>query len=79
MTATPLWRVMFLAEHYGLMTLTLEEVAEQIGMSPGTIKNRRTRGEFSWLKIDGRSLCADVADVAEYLESHRASREATPA
>lgn len=74
----PLWRVMFLAERYGRMTLTLEEVAEQLGMSAGTIKNRRTRGEFAWLKVDGRSLSADVADLAEYLELHRASREAIP-
>jgi len=74
-----LWRVMFLAERYGRMTLTLEEVAEQIGLTPGTIKNRRVHGEFAWLRIDGRSLCADVADVAQYLESqHRASREAIP-
>ena len=75
----PLWRVLFLAETYGRMTITLEEVAEQIGMAPGTIKNRRSRGEFSWLKNDGRSLSADVADVAAYLESSRASHEATPA
>lgn len=36
-----LWRVLFLAERYGRMTLTLEEVAEQIGLAPGTIQNRR--------------------------------------
>lgn len=64
-----LWRVMFLAEKYGRMTLDLPEVAEQIGLKPSTIKNRRTRGEFGWLKSDGRELRADVADVAAYLES----------
>ncbi len=74
-----LWRVMFMAEKYGRMTLTLEEVAEQIGMAPGTIKNRRLRGEFSWLRSEGRALCADVADVAEYLEQQRTAHEATPA
>lgn len=74
-----LWRVMFLAEHYGRMTLTLEEVAEQIGVAAGTIKNRRMRGEFAWLKSDGRSLSADVADVASFLESSRASHAATQA
>ena len=74
-----LWRVMFLAERYGRMTLTLEEVAEQIGLAPSTIKNRRsTKGEFLWLKVDGRTLSADVADLAAYLEESRVSSEATP-
>lgn len=77
LTTGPLWRVMFLAEHYGRMTLTLEEVADQIGVAPGTIKNRRTRGEFTWLKSDGRALSADVADVASFLESSRASHAET--
>lgn len=66
-----LWRVMFLSERYQRLTLTLDEVAEQIGYAPGTIRNRRTRGEFGWLKVDGRSLYADVADVAAYLEQRR--------
>lgn len=71
-----LWRVMFLAEKYGRMTLTLDEVAEQIGLAPSTIKNRRTRGEFAWIKSSGRELSADVADVAEYLEQERQRRTA---
>jgi len=72
MKASPsLWRVLFLAEQYGRMTLTLEEVAEQIGYAAGTIKNRRTRGEFPWLRADGRALYADAADVASYLEQRR--------
>ena len=50
------------------MTLTLEEVAEQIGLAPGTIRNRRTRGEFAWMRSDGRTLTADVEDVATYIE-----------
>lgn len=65
------WRVMFLAEKYGRMTLALDEVAEQIGLAPSTIKNRRTQGEFGWLKADGRTLYADVQDVAAYLERRR--------
>ena len=71
-----LWRVMFLAEKYGRMTLTLEEVAEQIGMAPATIKNHRLRGEFAWLKTEGRQLSADVADVAAYLEKQRRTADA---
>lgn len=73
-----LWRVAFLAEKYGRMTLTLDEVSEQIGIAPGTIKNRRQHGEFQWLKTDGRSLYADVADVAEYLEQRRTAGAVTP-
>lgn len=74
-----IWRVMFLAEKYGRMTMTLDEVAEQIGIAPSTIKNRRSRGEFPWLKADGRALYADVQDVASFLEQRRTDREATPA
>lgn len=74
-----IWRVMFLAEKYGRMTMTLDEVAEQIGLAPSTIKNRRTAGEFAWLKADGRGLYADVADVASYLEQRRTADAATPA
>lgn len=70
-----MWRVAFLAEKYGRMTLTLDEVSEQIGLAPGTIRNRRTRGEFAWLRTDGRELSADVADVASYLEQRRTGRE----
>lgn len=62
-----LWRILFLAETYGRMTLTLDEVAEQIGLAPGTIRNHRTRGEFTWLRADGRQLTADVEDVARYI------------
>lgn len=71
----PLWRVMFLIATYGRMTLTLQEVADQIGIAPGTIKNRRSRGEFAWLRSDGRQLSADVEDVAQYL--HRLRHDAT--
>lgn len=71
-----LWRVLFLAEKYGRMTLTLDEVAEQIGLAPGTIRNRRTRGEFQWLRSDGRTLTADVQDVAAFLEQLRTGDEA---
>ena len=66
-----LWRVLFLAERYGRMTLTLDEVAEQIGLAPATIKSRRVRGEFAWLRTDGRMLYADVRDVADWVEQRR--------
>jgi hypothetical protein len=76
-TTTSLWRVLFLAEQYGRMTLTLDEFAKQAGIAPGTIKNRRMRGEFDWLKSDGRGLYADVQDVAHFLE-HRRTADASP-
>ena len=69
---------MFLTEHYGRMTLSLDEVAEQIGLAPSTIKNRRLQGDFPWLRADGRQLYADVADVASYLEQRRTESAATP-
>lgn len=74
-----LWRVLFLSERYGRMRLTLPEIAEQLGLAPQTIKNRRTKGEFQWIKVDGRDLFCDAADLASYLEAQRTSREATPA
>lgn len=42
---TTLWRVLFLAERYGRQTLTLDEVADQISLAAGTIRNRRTAGD----------------------------------
>jgi hypothetical protein len=74
-----LWRVMYLAEKYGRMTMTLDEVAEQIGMAPNTIRNHRARGEFQWLRTEGRALSADVKDVADFLEQRRTDREGSPA
>jgi hypothetical protein len=68
-----LWRVLLLAEKYGRMTLTLDEVSEQICLAPSTIRNRRVKGEFPWLIADGRQLSADVQDVASYLEERRAT------
>ncbi len=75
----PLWRVLFLAEQYGRMILTLDEIAEQIGLAPGTIRNRRTRGEFQWLRSDGRTLTGDVWDVAQYIEQLRSGAAADAA
>lgn len=73
-----LWRVLFLAEQYGRMTLTLDEVANQIGLAPGTIRNRRMLGEFQWLRADGRALYGDVADLAAHLEQRRTAGAAPP-
>ena len=71
---TALWRHVYLAEQYGRMRLNLEQIAEQLGLSVQTIRNRRVKGEFGWIKADGRDLFADVTDVAEYLEQRRTSR-----
>ena len=69
-----LWRVLYLAEKYG-MTMHLEDISREIGIAPSTIRNRRAMGDFDWLRLDGRQLSADVADVAEYLEQRRTARE----
>jgi predicted transcriptional regulator len=74
-----LWRHVYLAERYGRMRLTLPEIAEQLGLSVQTIRNRKTKGDFKWIAADGRDLFADVADVAEYLEQRRTSRAKTRA
>ena len=53
---------------YG-MTLTLEQVAEVLHLSPGAIKNKRSAGTFAIpLYLEGRQLLADVRHVAEHLE-----------
>lgn len=72
-----MWRVMFLAEKYGRMRLKLPEIAEQVGLAEQTIRNRRTKGDFQWIRTDGRDLFCDVSDLAAYLEQQRTSREAT--
>lgn len=66
-----LWRILFLAEKYGRMTLFLDEIAEQVGLAPATIKNRRSAGDFAWIRSDGRQLSADVSDVVAYVESQQ--------
>lgn len=73
-----LWRAMFLTEHYGRMTLKLDEVADQIGLAASTIKARRVQGEFAWLRSDGRQLYADVVDVAKYVEDRRREAGGSP-
>lgn len=66
-----LWRMIFLSEKYGRTRLKLPEIAEQIGIAPSTIRNRRSDGDFQWIKVDGRDLYADVEDVAQYIEQQR--------
>lgn len=66
-----LWRTIFLAEKYGRMRLRLPEISEQLGIREQTIRNRKSAGEYQWIKADGRDLFADVSDLAEHLESQR--------
>lgn len=71
-----MWRVMFLAERYGRMRLKLPEIAEQLGLAEQTIRNRRTKGDFQWIKTDGRDLFCDIADLIAYLDQQRTLGEA---
>ena len=66
---TAVWKAMFLAEKYGRLTLTLDEVAEQVLLAPQTIRNRRVRGEFQWLIENGNELVGDVFDVTAHLQA----------
>lgn len=60
-------------ERYGKWRLTLEEVAEQLDLKPGTIRNKINRGEITWMHKDGEStqLFADARDVAAHLDKCR--------
>lgn len=76
---TMLWRVMCLFEKYNRMTLTIDEVGAEVGLASKTIRNRRLQGDFQWLLQDGRTLLADIKDVADYLEARRTGPAIAPA
>lgn len=66
-------------KHNGRWRLTLDEVAEQLGFQPGTIRNKINRGEITFFYKDGESqqLFADVRDVAEHLDKCRSKATLT--
>lgn len=69
---------MVLVEKYGLR-LTVEQLAEVLGRSKGTVYNQISAGSFEiHTFVDGNKRFADYRDVAEYLDACRGrAREAT--
>lgn len=66
------------AEKYG-PRLTLDQLAEVLGMAKNTIYNQTSAGTFPIpTYIDGNKRFADYRDVATYLDSCR-ERAKTPA
>lgn len=69
----------YLLERYG-PRLGMEQIAEVLGMSKGTLHNRIYRGEIELhTYLDGGKRYADVRDLAAYLDRVRgkpASRDA---
>lgn len=67
-----------IAEKYGLR-LTMDQIAEALGLARNTIYNQIAKGEFG-LKtyVDGGKRYADYRDLASYLDEVR-GRATTPA
>jgi excisionase family DNA binding protein len=62
---------MFLAEKYGLR-LTVEQLAEVLGRTKGTIYNQISAGGFEIpTYVDGNKRFADYRDVAAHLDTCR--------
>jgi excisionase family DNA binding protein len=66
-----------LFEKYGRTRLTIPELAEQLGLKPGTVYNKINDGSLGIPTYVDGSRWVDIRDVAAYLDSVRAS--ATPA
>lgn len=63
----------FLLEKYG-PRLTMQELAEVLGIAHGTLRNRLSAGTFKVRTyVDGGTRYADYRDVAEYLDECRQS------
>lgn len=68
----------YLLETYGLR-LNVEQLAQVLGLSAGTIYNQISAGRFPVpTYVDGKARFADYRDVATYLDQCRA-RAATQA
>ena len=54
--------------------LTVEQLAEVLKLSPGTIRNRMAAGALPFVYKDGGRVFADARDVVAYLDSLRPTR-----
>lgn len=62
----------FLLERYG-PRLTIDQLADVLGMPPGSIYNAVSANKFSLpTYVDGKRRWADYRDVATYLDECRA-------
>lgn len=66
-----LMTTVYLLERYG-PRLGMEQIAEVLGMSTGTLHNRVYRGQIELATyMDGGKRYADVRDLAAYLDQMR--------
>jgi hypothetical protein len=68
----------FLAQKYGHVLLTQEEVAAELRIGVKTLQNKAAAGEIDIRKKPGQ-LLYHVADVAEVIDSRRCGSAASPA
>lgn len=62
------------AQFDGRVLLTLDEVCDAIAIQKQTAYNRLSTGTFPIpMRKEGRNLVGDIRDVADYLDSQRAT------
>lgn len=62
----------FLAMKYERLIMFLDEVANEIGIAPGSARNQVSAGTFPIAtRKQGNRLIADVRDVGKYLDDCR--------
>lgn len=72
-----LTRAAFLFEKYGRQRITQTELAEQLGCTPGHIKNLQSQKKLGIPVIkEGSKVFFDIMAVAEYLENSAKSAAA---
>jgi predicted site-specific integrase-resolvase len=65
--------VLFLGLKYERLTLTLEQVCNELSIAIGTAHNMLSAGTFPIpTRKEGRNRVADVRDLAEYIDAMRA-------
>lgn len=66
-----MFTTMLLFEKYG-PRMSVEQIAEALGLAPGTLHARLAQGKLDLLTyVDGKLRFADTRDVAEYLDRMR--------
>lgn len=61
----------FIAEKHKRWRLTVAEVAQELGYTEGTLRNKINRGELPFFYKEEAKLFADARDVAAYLDQQR--------